>query len=82
MVEITTSRCFVLWVLNQRGKVSFEPTVFTSAAAAITCGERMKENKLIKDYNYSVVPEPQIGENAVKPKMHLTDRASEHRVEL
>jgi hypothetical protein len=82
MVEVTANKCFVLWTLTHRGKVTHDATVFTSAHAAITEGERQREKGTIKDYNYSVVMEPQIGGEPARPKMPLTDLTREHRVEL
>jgi hypothetical protein len=71
MVEITTRRCFVLWTQDKRNNTRFEPTIFTSAHAAINEGERQRDKGLITDYNYSVVMQPDIGPNA-PPKKVLT----------
>jgi hypothetical protein len=68
--------------MTHSGRVTFEPVVFTSAAAAITEGERLKEKKTIKDYNYSVVNSPQIGAEAPVSKMPLTQPQAPTTIQL
>jgi hypothetical protein len=82
MVEITTSRCFVLWTKDRNGNVRFEPTVFTSAHAAIEAGERQIEKSLIVDYNYSVVFQPEISEQYTPKNKVLTSEGRAPSINL
>jgi hypothetical protein len=59
-MEVTDKRAFVLWERTLTGRTRFDPVIYSSAAAAITTGEKRKDKGEIKEYNYSVVMQPDI----------------------
>lgn len=81
MIEVTNNRCFVLWTIDKRDKIRHDSTVFTSAHACITEGERQQNKGLIVDYNYSVVMCPQIAGELPRIK-ELTSQPRAPNIEL
>lgn len=81
MMETTNGKRFALWTKDRNERVTCDPTLFTSAHAAITEGERQVAKRSITDYNYVVVHCPMIGGEVVQNKV-LTSEGRGPSIEL